>query len=374
MESKVLTKRIPFVDLQAQHKPLMEEIDKAVRSVIGTTGFILGPETGNFEKEFAEYFGAKHCVGLGSGTDALYLSLLALEIGKGDEVIVPALTFAASALAITYTGATPVFVDVDEKTYNIDPAKIEKAITPKTKALMPVHLYGQPAAMDKILAIAKTHKLFVVEDACQAHGATFQDKKAGTFGDVACFSFYPSKNLGACGDGGALITASDKIDAKIRMLRNYGQPVRYVHKELGFNSRLDSLQAAILRIKLRHLDQWNAGRRQAAAHYNELLKGAPVTLPYEAPDAKSVYHLYVVRAARREELRQALGEAGIDTGIHYDTPLHLQECFRYLGYKDGDFPVAEKAAREIVSLPMFPELSKEDVELVARTLKRFYKA
>lgn len=361
------------MDLAVQHAELSADINKAIKSVLSGGQFILGPATEQFEAQFAAYLGAKFCAGVASGTDALQIALRALEIGPGDEVIVPAMTFAASAFAVVHAGATPVFVDVEEKTANIDPSKISAAITKKTKAIMPVHLYGQPARMGEILFIAKEHNLFVVEDACQAHGALFHGKKAGTTGDIGCFSFYPSKNLGACGDGGAVVTSNAEFNERVRVLRHCGQKIRYRHEKIGFASRLDSLQAAILSVKLRHLEDWNAQRREVAASYGNLLKEVPLTLPQETEGAVSVYHLYVARTPARDALREELSAQGIETAIHYDMPLHLQECFRPLGYKAGDFPVAEKIAQRALSLPMYPGLAKADVARVAEAIRRFFK-
>lgn len=374
MKSSPSLKRIPLMDLKAQHDGLAAEINRAIKSVFAEGQFILGPATQRFEEEFADHLGAKFCAGVASGTDALQIALRALEIGPGDEVIVPALTFAASAFAVAHAGARPVFVDVDEKTCNIDPAKIKAAITKKTKAIMPVHLYGQPARMGEILFIAREHGLYVVEDACQAHGALFHGKRAGTTGDVGCFSFYPSKNLGACGDGGAIVTSNPEIHEKVKILRHCGQKIRYRHEKLGFASRLDSLQAAILSVKLPHLENWNAKRRELAAHYSKLLKDLPLVLPQEAAGAVSVYHLYVVRTPARKNLSDALAAQGIETAVHYDMPLHLQACFRPLGYKAGDFPVAEKIAQRALSLPMYPELPKADATRVVEAIARFLKA
>ncbi len=371
MASKSRSKRIPFVDLQRQHRDLRRELEAAAARVLSGTGFILGKETEEFETEFAAYIGTPYAVGLANGSDALHLSLRALGIGAGDEVIVPAMTFAASAFAVSYSGAKPVFADIDDRTLSIDPAAIERALTPKTKAIMPVHLHGHPAPMDEIMDIARRKGLAVVEDACQAHGALYHGKRVGGFGDAGCFSFYPSKNLGACGDGGALVTRRKKLYESIRSLRNYGQPVKYRHDRIGYNSRLDSMQAAFLRVKLRRLDRWNAGRRRAASYYKEFLKGTPLRLPQPAPKVSPVYHVYAVRTPRRDALRKALGAAGISTGLHYDVPLHLQECFRDLGCREGDFPVSEKAARDMVSLPMFPEITKAQVRCVADHIKKF---
>jgi len=333
--------------------------------------FILGSFVEEFERAFADYVGAKHAIGVASGTDAIVLALRALDVGLADEVILPVNTFMATAMAVSLTGATPVFVDIDPVTHTIDPAKIEERITPKTKAVIPVHLYGHPAAMDPIREIADRHSLRIVEDACQAHGAEYKGKRIGSLGNPACFSFYPSKNLGAFGDGGMIVTDDGDFDDRIRAVRNYGQKVKNRHDVLGTNSRLDSLQAAILRVKLPHLDEWNDARRAAAAQYNKLLADVDVATPVEQPWARHVYHLYVIRSSRRDDLQDFLGAKGIDTGIHYPTPIHLQGCYGHLDYAEGDFPVAEECAGKILSLPMYPEIPPEGIREVGDAIREF---
>ncbi|MEW6359417.1 MAG: DegT/DnrJ/EryC1/StrS family aminotransferase [Planctomycetota bacterium] len=362
---------VPFVDLQAQFAELRDEILPRVEEVMKSAAFILGGFVEEFERDFAAYVGVKHAVGVASGTDALVLALRALDIGPGDEVILPVNTFMATAMAVSLAGAIPVFVDIDPKIHTIAPALIEERITAKAKVIIPVHLYGHPADMDPIQKIAKKHGLCIVEDACQAHGAEYKGKRIGSLGNPACFSFYPSKNLGAFGDGGMITTDDDALDERIRALRNYGQKVKNRHDVLGMNSRLDSLQAAILRVKLPHLHDWNDARRKAAAQYNKLLAGLDVTTSAEQRWAKHVYHLYVIRTKRRDELQNFLKKKGIDTGIHYPTPIHLQGCYRCLGHGKGDFPVAEECAREILSLPMYPEIPPESVREVADAIREF---
>lgn len=363
--------KINFVDLKRQYQSIKAEIDEAISRVINGTNFILGDEVEEFEKEFAEFCQTKFCIGVASGTDALFLSLKALDIGPGDEVITVPNTFIATVLAISLTGAKPIFVDINSQTYNIDFQKIEEKITRKTKAIIPVHLYGQPAEMDKILTVAKKYNLKVIEDACQAHGAEYQGRRVGSFGDLAAFSFYPSKNLGAYGDGGAITTNNAELAEKIRMLRNYGQRIKYQHLVKGFNSRLDTLQAAILRVKLKYLDQWNKSRRQNAQLYNQLLVDTDVITPKEIPGANAVYHLYVIRTQKRDELVKFLSKRNISTVIHYPIPIHLQPAYQDLDYKLGDFPITEKISKEIISLPMFPELTKEEINYVVQSIKEF---
>jgi dTDP-4-amino-4,6-dideoxygalactose transaminase len=357
--------KVEFVDLLRQYRNLKPEMDEAILRAIGRGDFILGEDTREFEKEFASFNQAGFCIGVGDGTDALHLALRGLGVGPGDEVIVPANTYIASALAITCAGATPVFVDCDPENYTIDIQGIEKALTPRTRAIMPVHLYGHPADMDPILEIAKKHNLFVVEDAAQAHGATYKGRFCGTVGDVGCFSFYPGKNLGAYGDGGAIVTNNPKLAEKITVLRNWGQKVKYVHTEKGFNSRLDTVQAAVLRIKLKHLSAWNEKRRLAAARYQDLLANADLVLPKVATWAQPVWHLFVVQTNSRQELQEKLNAANVSHGIHYPIPVHLQEAYSDLGYARGSFPVAEELAEKILSLPMFPEITAEEVTRVA---------
>ena len=365
---------IPFVDLQAQYQSPKPEVDKAVQAVMERGDFILGGAVSEFEVQFARYCGVKHCVGVDSGYSALELIMRAHGIGLGDEVITAANTFIASTLAISNAGATPVLVDCDPETYNIDVTKIEAAITSRTKAIMPVHLYGQTADMDAIRSIARDHGLYVFEDAAQASGARYKGRMAGGLGDAAGFSFYPGKNLGAYGDGGAVTTNDPEIADKVRLLRNIGQKVKYYHEVKGFNNRLDTMQAAVLRVKLPYLDEWNAERRRAAASYEALLDGLPVVAPQAADFAEHIYHLYVVRLSEREALMAYLKDQGIATGLHYPIPIHLQPAYAELGYKRGDFPVTEAYAETIMSLPIFPELSDEKVAYVVRAIRQFYES
>ena len=363
--------KIQFVDLLRQYHDLKPEMDAAMLRAIGRGDFILGEDVREFEKEFAAFNQVPHCVGVADGTDALHLALLALGIGPGDEMIVPTHTYIASALAISNTGARPVFVDCEPDYYSVDVKAIERALTPRTKAIMPVHLYGHPADMDPILQIAKDRKLAVVEDTAQGHGATYKGRLCGTMGDIGCFSFYPGKNLGAYGDGGAVVTRDAGLAEKISLLRNYGQKVKYVHTMKGFNSRLDTVQAAILRVKLPHLAKWNDQRRAAAARYGELLAGTKLGLPKLALYANPVWHLYVVQTDNREGLQKALDAANVSHGIHYPIPVHLQEAYRELGHKQGDFPVTEALAPRILSLPMFPEIRPDEIESVAGAVRKF---
>ena len=365
---------VRFVDLRAQHGVIYEEVDDRWTEIIQHSSFILGPDAEAFEKEFAAFCGVRHCVGVSSGTDALRLAFEALGIGRDDEVITVANTYIATCEAITHVGAEARFVDADPRTYNIDPTKIEAAITPRTKAIIPVHLYGQPADMGPIMEIARKYDLKVIEDCAQAHGATYKGCKVGTFGDVACFSFYPSKNLGAYGDGGAVLTDDDEVAERVRLLRNHGQKVKYEHLVVGYCHRLDNLQAAVLNVKLPHLDEWNAARRAHAALYDELLANVPgVVTPYVAPNVEHVYHLYVIRVTdgRRDALQRYLNEAGIATGLHYPIPVHLQQAYAALGHKPGDFPVSEQLAAQGLSLPMYPELTDEQVQFVADKIREF---
>ena len=364
------TQKIPFVDLVSQYRGIADEVRAAIEPVMATSRFILGLEVKQFEQEFAAYCGAQHCVGVASGTDALYLTLCALGIGPGDEVITQANTFIATPLSISYTGARPVLVDCDPLTYQIDVKKVEAAITPRTKAIIPVHLYGQPADMDAIVAIAKRHNLRVIEDACQAHGAEYRGKRVGAFGDAAAFSFYPGKNLGAYGDGGAITTNSEALAIKLRATREYGQAAKYHHDFKGFNSRLDTMQAAILRVKLKHLPDWTAARQRAAAAYATALQRIGVEPPQQVSYGTHVWHLYIIQVANRTKVQEQLSAAGVATGIHYPIPVHLQKVYADLGYKRGAFPAAEAAADRILSLPMFPELTLEQVNYVVDTLQR----
>lgn len=363
---------IPFVDLKTQYQSIKEEVDPAVLKVMNNCNFILGQEVKDFEKAFAEYCDAKFAVGVDSGYSALELALHAYDIGAGDEVIIQANTFQATALAVHNVGAKPVLVDINPDTYNIDPALVEAAITPATKAIMPVHLYGQPADMDALMAIAEKHNLIVVEDSAQGHGARINGKRVGGIGHAAGFSFYPGKNLGAYGDGGAVVTNDEAVAEKIIMLRNLGMKVKYHHEIKGFNNRLDTMQAAVLNVKLPYLDGWNEGRRQAAAWYEEFLADTPIITPFTPEHMESVFHLYVVRVpGNRQAFMDFLGENGVASGLHYPIPIHCQPSFSELGYKAGDFPITEAYAEQIVSLPMFGELTKENVQYVADQAKRF---
>lgn len=362
---------IPLVDLRAQYHSLAGEIHQALENVMERCDFILGTEVAQFEQEFAEFCQAKYAVGLATGTDAIHLGLMALGVGPGDEVITAPNSFIASASGISFAGATPVFADVDPATYTLDPAAVERAVTPRTKAIVPVHLYGQPADMDGIMRVAERFGLKVLEDACQAHGAEYKGRRVGSIGHVAAFSFYPGKNLGAYGDGGAATTNDAAIAERLRMLRNYGQRVKYQHDFLAFNSRLDTLQAAVLRVKLPRLARWNEQRQTAARLYSQMLAGSAVSTPYVAPDRTHVFHVYVVRAPNRDALLRHLHAQGIGAGIHYPTPIHLQAAYAGLGYSPGSFPAAEKACAEVLSLPLYPEITPEQIARVCETIREF---
>jgi len=362
---------VPFVDLQAQHRALRDELNQAIQRVMDRCDFALGQDVVRFEEEFAAFCGTRHAVGVDSGLSALELSLRALGIGPGDEVIVPAHTFIATAAAVTFAGAQPILVDVDPATYNIDVAQVEAAITPRTRAIIPVHLYGLPAAVDAIMSLADRHDLAVIEDACQAHGAYYKGRRVGSLGHAAAFSFYPTKNLGGCGDAGMVVTDDAGVAEQVRAMRNCGQKAKYIHELPPFNHRLDTLQAAILRVKLRYLDQWNEARRRNAALYTKLLTGSGIVTPVEDPDSVHVYHLYVVRTPRRDGLQAYLREQGIGTAIHYPVPIHLQPFYAGNGFRRGQFPVTEGLCDEIISLPMFPEMTTEQVERVAANVAEF---
>lgn len=359
---------IPLVDLKTQYLSIKSEIDDAIKNVIYDTAFIGGKYVIKFEEEFANYCNAKYCVGVGNGTDALTISLRALGTGAGDEVITVANSFIATSEAITAVGAKVVFVDCHPDYYTIDAARIEEKITNKSKAIIPVHLYGQPADMDKINAIAKKYNLFVIEDAAQAHGAEYNNQKVGTFGDIACFSFYPGKNLGAYGDAGAIVTNNEDIAKKCKVLSNHGRIEKYNHKLEGYNSRLDGIQAAILSVKLKYLDKWNESRRQIAYLYNKFLKDTNIIIPQEAPETRCVYHIYVVRAKKRDELQKFLKERGVSTGIHYPIGLPFLEAYNYLNHKPEDFPITYQYQNEVLSLPIFPELSRHQIEYIVSKL------
>jgi dTDP-4-amino-4,6-dideoxygalactose transaminase len=364
---------VPYFDLAAQIRSLRKDLDAAIARTLDNCSFCLGPDVSQFEKDFAKFIGAEHCVGFNSGTSALHVAMLLLGVGPGDEVITTPFTFVATSWAISYVGAKPVYVDIDDATMDLDPKLVERAITPRTRAVMPVHLYGQPFDLDPILAICKKHKLPLVEDAAQAHGAKYKGKITGTFGEMSCFSFYPGKNLGACGEGGALVTNNPGFDQRARALREHGSSVRYYHDEIGYNYRMEGIQGAVLGVKLKHLPKWTAERRRVAHRYHELLADTPLQLPREAGYAESVYHLYVVRHPRRDGLKKHLEANGIGCAIHYPIPLHLQKAYASLGHKAGDFPVAEKAARECLSLPIYPELTDAQIQRVTEVIKDFFR-
>lgn len=364
---------IPFVDLNTQYLSIKGEIDLAIEWVLKETAFIGGRFVKEFEEAFAAYCGVKHCVGVANGTDALFVALKALGIGKGDEVITVANSFIATSEAVTMTGARVVFVDCDSQTYNIDTAQVKKAITPKTKAILPVHLYGRPADMPSLRKIADEHGLFLIEDAAQAHGAEIEGRCVGALGDIACFSFYPGKNLGAYGDAGAIVTNNEDLAVKCRMIANHGRVKKYDHEFEGVNSRLDGLQAAILSVKLKHLEKWTQARIYAACKYNELLKEEGLPLPECPGNLRHVYHLYVIRVKNRALMQNRLKECGIATGVHYPIALPNLQAYKYLGYQPGDFPVATSYSGEILSLPMFPEMAEEQIEYVCLSLKKAIK-
>jgi dTDP-4-amino-4,6-dideoxygalactose transaminase len=361
---------VPFLNLQAQHALIRPEIEVAIGEVLDSSAFAGGPFVTRFEEDFAAYCRAPHAIGVGSGTDALWLALLGLGVGPGDEVITAPSTFMATAEAISYTGATPVFADIEEATYNLDPAALKGALTPRTKAIIPVHLFGQPADMDPIMEFAAEHELFVVEDASQAHGAEYKGRPVGTLADAGCFSFYPGKNLGAIGEAGAVVTRDAALAERIRVLRDHGQVRKYHHTHIGWNARMDGIQGAVLRVKLKHLDRWNAQRRAHAQRYFELLADEvdDVIVPLEADYARHVYHVFAIRVQRRDEVLAKLARRGVTCGIHYPVPVHLQEAYRSLRLGRGSFPVSERCADEFLSLPMFPELTPEQIEHVARSL------
>ena len=361
---------VQFIDFSEQYKIIKNEIDVGLKKVFEAGNFILGQEEKDFESEFASYCGARYGVGVNSGTDALYLAMASLDIGPGDEVILPTFTFIATALCVSYTGAKPIFVDIEDTTYNLDPKKVEKALTKKTKAILPVHIYGQSADMDEILKIAKKNNIKVVEDAAQAHGASYRGKRIGSLGDISCFSFYPTKSLGAFGDGGMIVTDNKEIYEKVLMLRDYGRTGRYEHKIKGYNSRLDTVQAVILSAKLKRLDSWNKMRADNALYYCELLKGVKgIKTPQTKKDRDHIYQTFAVRLKNRDRVAEGMKQKGIAVLIHYPIPLHLQEAYKELGHKAGDFPVAEGISREILSLPMFPHMTKKQIKYVCDSLK-----
>jgi dTDP-4-amino-4,6-dideoxygalactose transaminase len=362
---------IPLVDLKAQYESIKREIDGAISEVLESCQFILGPKVEAFEADFAAYCQSRFAFAVNSGTSALHLALLAAGVGPGDEVITVSYTFVATVAGILYTGATPVFVDIDPLTCNIDPAKIEAAITPRTKVIMPVHLYGTCADMDPILDLARRRKLIVIEDAAQAHGAEYKGRRAGSMGDLACFSFYPGKNLGAYGEGGAVVTSDEKYVEVIKQLRDQGQSAKYLHQRVGYNYRLEAIQGAVLGVKLKHLDDWTAARRVHAGVYSRELTGSGLRLLDEPAACKSVYHIFPLFTEQRDELREHLHANGISTGVHYPIPVHLQQGFSQLGYKEGDLPQSESVCREVLSLPMYPELASETVMQIVDSVRQF---
>lgn len=362
---------IPFVDLKTQYQRIKPEIHAAIEQALEQAHFVLGPEVEAFEWQFAQYTHTKHAIAVNSGTSALHLALLAIGVEAGDEVITTPFTFVATASAIDYTGAKPVFVDIEPLTYTIDPNLIEAAITPRTKAIIPVHIFGQPANMDEIMQIAQRHNLRVIEDAAQAHGAEYRGQRIGGIGDVGCFSFYPGKNLGAYGEGGAVTTNDPEIARRIRMLRDWGAEQKYHHVLKGYNYRMDGVQGAVLGVKMNYIEGWTEQRRQHAARYNALL-GDSFVVPQEASDRRHVYHVYAIRHPQRDQLQRFLAERDIQTGIHYPIPVHLQSCFSGLGYKAGDFPLAEQVANEVLSLPLFPEMTVEQQDQVVAALMEWH--
>jgi dTDP-4-amino-4,6-dideoxygalactose transaminase len=364
--------KINYIDLQAQYQSLKQELREAIDGVLDSGAYVLGPAVAEFERDFADFCGTKHAVGVSSGTSALVLSLRAIGVGPGDEVITAANTFIATAAAIAQTGARPVLVDVDPQTRNIAPALIEAAITTRTKAIIPVHLFGRAAEMDEILTIADRHQLAVIEDAAQAHGASYQKRRAGSMGRLAAFSFYPAKNLGAFGEAGAVTTDDDDLARVVRMLRDHGSPKKYEHELLGYNARMDGLQGAVLGVKLKHLERWNAERNRVAKRYDDLMADLPVTRPSRSDDHEQVYHVYVIESDRRDELQAYLTDHGVPTIIHYPIPIHRQPAFECLGYREGDLPVAERLSRTVLSLPIYPEMTDEQVAFVSEQVRGFF--
>ena len=362
---------VPYLDLPAQIRSIRPALDAAIARTLDTCSFCLGPDVVQFEKAFAAYVGSKHCIGFNSGTSALHVAMRILDIGPGDEVITTPFTFIATSWAIDYVGAKPVYVDIDEQTMNLDVRLLEKAITIRTKAVMPVHLFGHPFDVDPVLEICRRHGLPLVEDAAQAHGATYKGKTVGAFGVMSGFSFYPGKNLGACGEGGALLTDRSDFAKRAANLREHGSSVRYFHDEVGYNYRMEGIQGAVLNVKLPHMGEWTARRRAIAHRYHALLAGTPLVLPREAPNCESVFHLYVARHPKRDQLKEFLQAKGIGTALHYPKTLHLQKCFEKLGYKAGDFPVSERAADGCISLPVFPQMTDEQVDYVAAMICEF---
>jgi len=368
-----MSEPIPYFDMPAQIRSLRKDLDAAIARTLDQGSFCLGPDVVQFEKDFAKYVGAEHCVAFNSGTSALHIAMLLLGVSPGDEVITTPFTFVATSWAISYCGAKPVYVDIEDGTMNLDPKLIERAITPRTKAILPVHLYGHSFDIDPILDICRRKKIPLVEDAAQAHGTTYKGKIIGTFGAMSCYSFYPAKNLGACGEGGALVTNNAQYAARARSLREHGATVRYYHDEIGYNYRMEGIQGATLGVKLKHLPKWTDRRRAIAKIYCELLSETPLQLPREAAYTQSAYHCFVVRHPRRDELKQYLEANGVGSAMHYPVPLHLQKCYASLGHKPGDFPVSEKAARECLSLPVYPELTDRQIQRVVEVIKAFFK-
>lgn len=363
---------VPYLDLQAQYRNLQDEIEPAVMGVLAGGAYILGQEVERFEVEFASYCESEHSVAVNSGTAALTVALRALDIGADDEVVTAANTFIATAAAIAHTGARPVLVDVDQSSRNLDPAQLERAITARTRAIIPVHLYGRPVEWDTIAEIAGRHDIPLIEDAAQAHGARCRGRRVGSLGRMAAFSFYPAKNLGACGEAGAVTTSDADLAKRMRMLRDHGSSRKYHHEVLGYNARMDAIQGAVLRVKLRHLDDWNERRRQLAVRYRELLEGLPLELPMDVTQGEQVHHVYVVACDRRDALQKHLADYGVPSIIHYPIPIHLQPAFAGLGHKAGQFPVTEKLARSVLSLPTFPEMTDEQVEYVGARVREFF--
>ncbi len=366
--------KVPYLDLAAQMKPIRAEIDKAIAENLDRCSFCLGPDVEQFEKDFATFCTTSHSVAFNSGTSALHVALRLLDIQPGDEVVTTPFTFVATSWAISYCHAKPVYVDIDPKTFNLDPKKLEAAITPRTKAIMPVHLYGHPFDVHPIQEIAKKHNLPLIEDAAQAHGATYHGKTVGSFGLAAGFSFYPGKNLGAYGEAGALTMNDAALATRAKSLREHGSKVRYYHDEIGYNYRMEGVQGAVLKVKLKYLKDWTAARQRVGRRYNSLLAGLPLELPVEAPGCESAFHLYVVRHPKRDEIKKHLEAAGVGCALHYPLPLHLQKCYAFLGYKAGDFPESERAASQCLSLPIYPELTEKQQDRVVEVLKQYFKA
>ncbi|HOD66085.1 MAG TPA: DegT/DnrJ/EryC1/StrS family aminotransferase [candidate division Zixibacteria bacterium] len=364
--------KVPYLDLQAQYQSIKDDIAAAVQRVLDSSTYVLGPSVREFEEAFARYCGTAHCAGVNSGTSALVLALRALEIGPGDEVVTAANTFVATVAAIAHTGAHPVLVDIDPRTRTIDPRLLPMALSRRTRAVIPVHLYGRPADMEAIMRLAEKYEVSVVEDAAQAHGARYRGRRIGSFGRLAAFSFYPGKNLGAYGEAGAVTTDDPELDRRLRMLRDHGSERKYYHDLVGYNARMEGIQGAVLGVKLRRLDQWNEARRRVAARYDELLRDLPVTTPPVDPEVEPVYHLYVIETERRDALQAFLAERGVPTLIHYPVPVHLQRGYDFLGRRKGDFPVAERQAEQILSLPIFPEMTEAQVDYVAAQIQAFF--